>query len=252
YCVRQIGDASRTRYIAKRQHTDAKEWKMMEAIEAIEPRCENIIRLINTIESNVGKCIVLPERMSVADELYNKPKGGALRGRYIDLSRQLARAITFLHDHNIAHLDVKPSNLVYTSEYRLELIDFDTAVFVKDEDKKIEGYIGSEGWMAPEIGPRKGFGYKYSPIRADRYSCGCVFKNFVLDGGIEEGQDEGLREFADRLTSWVPSERPQLREWCEGASGKEDAMDGVEDSKGLVAEENEEQMDIEKSVEGPL
>ncbi|KAH8115490.1 kinase-like domain-containing protein, partial [Phellopilus nigrolimitatus] len=92
------------------------------------------------------------------------------------LSRDLARGVTFLHDHGIAHLDIKPANMVYTDEYRLQIIDFDVSVRVKDENDEIEGYNGTELWKAPEIGPMDGEGYFYSPIKADRYLCGFVFK----------------------------------------------------------------------------
>ncbi|THG99783.1 hypothetical protein EW145_g7200 [Phellinidium pouzarii] len=217
YRVQRVGDESKTTYIAKRLHADLKELKILQALEAVERRCENIIRL----------CI--------GDELFRGSVGGALRGHYINLSRDLARGITFLHDRNIAHLDIKPDNLVYTSEYRLQIIDFDTSVWVESEDEKIKGYIGSEGWMAPEIGLRGGENFSYSPIRADRYSCGRVFMHFAT---VHEDYDEGLCLFASRLTVDNPYERPQLREWCEPASRSEDGENNS-DSETLVTEAEE-------------
>ncbi|THH06518.1 hypothetical protein EW145_g4040 [Phellinidium pouzarii] len=242
YRVRRIGDESKTIYVAKRLREDLKELKILQALEMVERRCENIIRLVDTIESSVGKCIVLPKLMCVGTELSLGSDGGALRGRYIDLSRDLARGMTFLHDRNIAHLDVKPDNLVYTSEYRLQIIDFDTSVFVESEDEEMKGYIGSEGYMAPEIESRNGE-VSYSPIKADRFSCGRVFKEFA---DVHDGDDEGLGLFASRLRLTDPCQRPQLREWCEPASRSEE---GGNDSEGetLVseAEESKVQMILE-------
>ncbi|THH10324.1 hypothetical protein EW145_g1403 [Phellinidium pouzarii] len=244
YRVQRIGDKSKTTYIAKRLHADLKELKIFQALEAVERRCENIIRLVDTIESSVGKCIVLPRLKCIGDELFRGSVGGALRGHYIDLSRDLARGITFLHDRNIAHLDIKPDNLVYTSEYRLQIIDFDTSVWVESEDEKIEGYIGSEGWMAPEIGLRGGENFSYSPIRADRYSCGRVFMHFAT---VHEYYDEGLFLFAVRLTMDNPYKRPQLREWCEPASRSEDGENS--DSETLVTEAEESESKVQMNEE---
>ncbi|PCH38393.1 kinase-like protein, partial [Wolfiporia cocos MD-104 SS10] len=94
------------------------------------------------------------------------------------LSQDLAKGLTFIHKNGIAHLDIKPANLVYTDEHRLQIIDFDIAVQVKDEDDLMCGYLGTEGWMAPEIGKKDGPHPLYSPIRADRWSCGRVFLVF--------------------------------------------------------------------------
>ncbi|THH09675.1 hypothetical protein EW145_g1855 [Phellinidium pouzarii] len=197
YRVRQIGDESKTIYAAKRLHKDLKELKILQALETVERRCENINCLVDTIKSSVGKCIVLPKLKCVGNELSLGSDGGALRGHYIDLSRDLAREMTFLHDQNIAHLDVKPNNLVYTSEYHLQIIDFDLSVFVESEDEEMKGYIGSEGYMAPEIESWDGE-VPYSPIKADRFSCGIVFKDFA---DVHDGDDEGLRLAKSRRTA---------------------------------------------------
>lgn len=123
----------------------------------------------------MGQCIILPRLRCVAYDLYLVSDGGALRGRYVALSRDVARGVTFLHDHGIAHLDIiKPLNMVYTESYSLRIIDFDTSVWA-DDKRMIEGYIGSEAVVAPEIGTEDGPDFPYSPIKADRYSCGRVF-----------------------------------------------------------------------------
>ncbi|KAH9932356.1 kinase-like domain-containing protein, partial [Fomitopsis serialis] len=86
------------------------------------------------------------------------------------LSYDLISGLSFLHTHNVAHRDVKPANLVYTADYRLQIIDFDIALRVVGEDEMREGFCGSAGWTAPEVGKT------YSPIRADRWSCGRVLE----------------------------------------------------------------------------
>ena len=64
------------------------------------------------------------------------------------------------------------------------------------------------GWP-PEIGTKTSRRRLYSPVRADKYSCGRVFRGFADAHGED---DEGLGRFADRLMDQNPYERPQLIE----------------------------------------
>lgn len=227
--VRRIGDASKTHYIAKRLRPDSEELDILQMCSMAEPRCENIIQLVDIIESSVGMCIVLPELGCVAYELFLGRNGGVLRGQFIELSYDLAKAITFLHDHGIALLDIKPQNMLFTRDKRLRMIDFDTCVWVQDENEEIEDFSGSEDYMAPEIGPREGPDFPFSPMKADRFSCGLVFKHFLAK---HEGNDEGLGEFTTKLLDYDPDKRPQLREWCKPAARAKDAEDEMVVSEG--------------------
>jgi len=47
---------------------------------------------------------------------------------------------------------MKPSNVVYTADYRLQIIDFDVAMYVTGYDDAVDGFCGSKGWTAPEVG----------------------------------------------------------------------------------------------------
>ncbi|KAH9004375.1 hypothetical protein EDB86DRAFT_2888292 [Lactarius hatsudake] len=209
YCVRRNGDPEKREYIAKRIRHHSNE-------------------MLEIIKLKVTTLIVFPKLGSISEEL--QFGGRVLHGRLIDLSRDLARGLTFLHNHNIAHLDVNPSNLGFTDNYRLQVFDFDISVQVNDEDEQINDYLGTEGWMAPEIGTRDGPRQLYSPIRADKYSCGRVFRVFADTNGEV---DEGLGQFADKLMHPNPSERPHLIEWC-----------GPDDGATLTQTNSAEMMDI--------
>ncbi|KAH9025882.1 kinase-like domain-containing protein, partial [Lactarius pseudohatsudake] len=67
------------------------------------------------------------------------------------LSHDLARGLTFLHNNNIVHLDINPSNLGFTDNYHLQIFGFDISVQVNGEEEQIDDYLGTEGWMAPKI-----------------------------------------------------------------------------------------------------
>ncbi|KAH9048623.1 kinase-like domain-containing protein, partial [Lactarius deliciosus] len=91
---------------------------------------------------------------------------------------QFVEGVAYLHEHGVAHLDLKPGNvLVYARSGslspRLSIIDFGLSVFAESEEFLVEGYRGTPSWAAPEVGES---GEKYSAILADRWSCGKVLK----------------------------------------------------------------------------
>ncbi|XP_031554637.1 serine/threonine-protein kinase ULK3-like isoform X1 [Actinia tenebrosa] len=66
--------------------------------------------------------------------------------------RQLASALCFLHSHNIAHMDLKPHNLLLSSRYDpiLKLADFGFAQYLHS-DADSRNIRGSPLYMAPEM-----------------------------------------------------------------------------------------------------
>jgi len=143
--MRRHDDTSGTLYIIKECRQGSDEAKILKFLQTLKPPCKHIISLIETIVSNAGTCVVLSERQSVKEQLQCFTDGGNLRGMFLDLSRDLIISLSFLHKNGIAHLDIKPSNLVYTNESRprLEIIDFDIAVQVQNEEEEIDDYCGS-------------------------------------------------------------------------------------------------------------
>ncbi|KAG5649840.1 hypothetical protein H0H81_001809 [Sphagnurus paluster] len=90
--------------------------------------------------------------------------------------KQLFEAVKFMHDNYVAHMDLKPSNLLIPSEYgTLTVIDFGVSVRVKKLEQLFQSKsrVGTEGYIAPEVGRTK-----FSPIRADLWSVGKVVEEF--------------------------------------------------------------------------
>ena len=67
----------------------------------------------------------------------------------------LIKAIAFLHDQKIVHLDIKPHNLVAESTAstfaKLYVIDYSISRWYADGDPCIRGWCGTRGWTAPEV-----------------------------------------------------------------------------------------------------
>lgn len=89
------------------------------------------------------------------------------------LTRQLASALQFLHQHNFCHRDLKPQNiLIETSSRKLYVCDFGCSKFLsKDIRESNETYICSRYYRAPELIVDRNM---YT-CAIDIWSFGCIF-----------------------------------------------------------------------------
>ncbi len=110
----------------------------------------------------------------------------------------------FLHDHNIAHLDIKRDNLLLSSMGKLSIIDFSVSQFVENSTT-FTGFTGTQGCVAPEIDKGKPF----SPFLADRWACGKILKDMARPrSGVRSAP--GIMGQALYLTESDPLKRPAL------------------------------------------
>eukprot|EP01125_Pyxidicula_operculata_P004469 TRINITY_DN1695_c0_g2_i3.p1 TRINITY_DN1695_c0_g2~~TRINITY_DN1695_c0_g2_i3.p1 ORF type:complete len:272 (-),score=36.80 TRINITY_DN1695_c0_g2_i3:1315-2130(-) len=64
---------------------------------------------------------------------------------------QLVMALNHCHQNSIAHMDIKPDNIMVDSTQKLKLIDFGLSIRVASEDQQSEKHVGSPMYMAPEV-----------------------------------------------------------------------------------------------------
>lgn len=85
------------------------------------------------------------------------------------LLRQAALALAHAHERGVVHRDVKPENLLVSSDGKLRLIDFGLALATEPAGAKSTDLSGTAGYMAPERlagGPATTF--------TDQYALGVV------------------------------------------------------------------------------
>lgn len=95
-----------------------------------------------------------------------------------NIMRQILSCLEYCHRNHIAHLDIKPENLIFESNdpgALLKLIDFGTSTIYNPEEK-MTIKIGTPAYMAPEV-----FKNNYNE-KCDVWSCGVIL--FVMLSGM--------------------------------------------------------------------
>ena len=125
---------------------------------------------------------------------------------YLD---QLASALDYAHEHNVLHLDIKPSNVLISQDNTLLLTDFAlTKTMTERQAARIRQFkVGMLDYMSPEQVMGKEPGEK-----ADLYSLGAVLYHMVT--GSAPFQGESMVEVAKKQLQEPPpsprSKRPDL------------------------------------------
>lgn len=119
--------------------------------------------------------------------------------------RQLVDALDYCHSLNIAHHDIKPSNVLLDQHGRLKLADFGLAQYLSESGIS-RCYYGSRAYMAPEVLAKE----PYDAKKADIWSLGITFFEMIV-GRLPWMSLEGFtleEEIADGYII-VPNRVPQ-------------------------------------------
>jgi serine/threonine protein kinase len=210
--VYRQSDPNKTEYMAKHVREGSNERAIHEYLQSRQSHSPHIISLIEAVPSTTREWLILPNLCCIRDQWFVDMSSTGDANR-VELGWGLIKGLAHLHKHKIAHRDIKPGNLVCDDDFNLKIIDFDMAIRVQDENTEINEYCGTEGWTAPEIGKQDGPTPMYSPIKADRWSCGRVILRHIMVGvGVGKG-DHRLLTFANQLMANDPQRRPSQLEW---------------------------------------
>ena len=154
-----------------------------------------------TCPCGLGMLIVMKEDMALG----NAP-AHLFESAGHSLAHQFLEGIRFMHDNLVAHLDIKPNNIVIRPQVQLFIIDLSVSVQVPELESRMTGYQGTKGWVAPEVVQDPDGGYQ--PILADLWPTGKMLRYFAQRQPAHRSEMESL---ARQLMSSNPQQRPLLR-----------------------------------------
>jgi serine/threonine protein kinase len=184
---------------------DSLELDILRHLNSIESPANHVIHLLEWFHLDVGTVVALPIASPLDCQDFTTPTVG------LSLMYQLIEAVSFIHANSVAHLDLKPCNILVSmidSRPRLVVIDFGASIFVASPDTQIEGFVGTPGWVAPEVGTEHGRPQRYSPIRADLWACGQLLYHIADESEVRA---LSIIQLAADLSSDDPLQRPLLK-----------------------------------------
>lgn len=96
--------------------------------------------------------------------------------KVIEWAKEICEMLTYLHSRNPAHIyrDMKPSNVLLTTEQRIKVIDFGIVRMYDPEKTKDTYSLGTIGYAAPEQ-----YGSRQSDARTDIFGLGMTMHHLV-------------------------------------------------------------------------
>ena len=136
----------------------------------------NIIKFIEKIYSNHTIYLILECANGITLKSYMKNQ---LNQRLNEVKTkkifiQLISALSYLHNKNICHRDIKLENIIINEKMNIKIIDLGLGIHFQ-QNKKLNLYCGTPFFMAPEILKKK----EYFGPSVDVWSAGIVLYNLL-------------------------------------------------------------------------
>ncbi len=173
-----------------------------EAEFAQDVRHPNIVEVYGAArDQSTGLCYLAMEYMpggSLRDVLNANPKGLSIEG-VVSIAKDIARALVLAEERGMVHRDIKPDNILFSSDGVAKLTDLGISRFAPkgDEDVRatsLDKVMGTPAYMAPE----QMLDSHAVDARADIYSFGVVLHEMLAGKRPNEG-DGAMRTLAKAL-----------------------------------------------------
>ena len=175
----------------------------------------NIMRLYEVFYE--VRTVVLVTELVAGGELFDRiiEKGSYSEKDAAKVMSQLCNALSYMHEKNIVHLDLKPENLLYAApmpDETLKVADFGLARTIV-KGKEMKSVCGTPGYVAPEIISNRGC----DSTAVDMWSVGVIL--YILLCGFPPFAESELTALFDSIrkarydfpSPWWDSISPQAK-----------------------------------------
>ena len=174
-------------------------------LDNVKSQDNHTIAFLDQVALETKTIIVMPDERMLRDVPVSVFKASGN-----DIAHQFLEGVRFMHKNKVAHLDLKPDNIlvtITTSPLRLHINDYGVSLQVGTEESWVEGYRGTKGWAAPEVQDNQ-----YQPIRADLWSAGQVLQYIAHCQHADTNSPSPFKykSLAKKLLHCNPLERPLL------------------------------------------
>jgi serine/threonine protein kinase len=135
----------------------------------------NILPIYDAGEENDQYYVVMEHIQGARTlEAYCRPDNLLRIDDVVKIVYRCAKALHYAHKRGVIHRDIKPGNIMLTTENDVRIIDFGIAILKDADISRIEGIAGSPSYMSPEQ-------IKSSEVSSssDLYSLGAVMYELV-------------------------------------------------------------------------
>ncbi|XP_018896407.2 uncharacterized protein [Bemisia tabaci] len=191
---RRTGAVYAAKYLRKRRSADLRH-EILHEVAVLDScrNCTRIVKLHQVFESSQDMILLLElahggelQTLLDHDEVPTEPHAARI-------IKQVLEALIYLHSLNVAHLDIKPQNLVLTGEYPdcdTKLCDFGISRYV-GHGANVREILGTPDYVAPEV-----LNYEPISLATDMWSVG-VLMYVLLTGCSPFGGDTKQETFCN-------------------------------------------------------
>ncbi|XP_046390628.1 death-associated protein kinase related-like [Ischnura elegans] len=192
---RATGASFAAKFLRKRRRSADLKPEIVHEVAVLEAcaACPRIVQLYKVLESATEMVLVLElapggelQMLLDRDEVPEEVEAARLMSQILD-------GIAYLHSINVAHLDIKPQNLVLTGEFPqcdVKLCDFGISRYIS-KGADIREILGTPDYVAPEV-----LNYEPISLATDMWSVG-VLLYVLLTGCSPFGGDTKQETFCN-------------------------------------------------------
>lgn len=129
----------------------------------------------------------------------------------LDAAIKLTRAVAALHRLEVVHRDLKPDNVILTTDGGLKLIDLGVARLPRVEDFRVDEIPGTPGFMAPEQ-----FDGNAGDALTDQFALGVTLYRWFT-GKWPYGEQEAFQRPRFGRAAPPSRHRPEIPSWLDDA-----------------------------------